>query len=116
MRSNYAEDLLEHRSNNVFALNGDGSIDPEKVGMRVGIRKRNWSNNNFSNYFNFDFTTQQVAHKLLLGYDYFQQVLLPGGSQLAARGYYSADGQRSINSYNSENKITCLTAMEIQCQ
>jgi iron complex outermembrane receptor protein len=108
MRSNYAEDLLEHRSNNVFALNGDGSIDPEKVGMRVGIRKRNWSNNNFSNYFNFDFETQQISHKLLLGYDYFQQVLLPGGSQLAARGYYSADGQRSINSYNPDNKSEYL--------
>lgn len=108
MRSNYAEDLLEHRSNNVFALNGDGSIDPEKVGMRVGIRKRNWSNNNFSNYFNFDFTTQKISHKLLLGYDYFQQVLLPGGSQLAARGYYSADGQSAINSYNPENKSDYL--------
>jgi iron complex outermembrane receptor protein len=108
MRSNYAEDLLEHRSNNVFAVLGDGSIDPEKVGMRVGIRKRNWSNNNFSNYFNFDFETSIIEHQLLVGYDYFQQVLLPGGSQLAARGYYSADGQSSINSYNPENKEAYL--------
>ena len=76
MRSNYAEDLLEHRSNNVFAVLGDGSIDPEKVGMRVGIRKRNWSNNNFSNYLNFDFETSIIEHQLLVGYDYFQQEVL----------------------------------------
>ncbi|WP_339925224.1 TonB-dependent receptor [uncultured Cyclobacterium sp.] len=108
MRSNYAEDLLEHRTDNAFAILGDGNIDPEKVGMRVGIRKRNWSNNNFSNYFNIDFETSKIEHQLLVGYDYFQQVLLPGGSQLAARGYYSADGQRSINSYNPDNKTNYL--------
>ena len=72
MRSTYAEDLLEHRSNNVFAVVGDGSIDPQKVGMRVGMRKRNWSNNNFSNYFNFEFATNKIKHQLLVGYDYFQ--------------------------------------------
>ncbi|MBD8488737.1 TonB-dependent receptor [Echinicola sp. CAU 1574] len=104
MRSNYAEDLLEHRGNNKFANFGDGSLDYEKVEMRVGIRKRDWSNNNFSNYFNYDVSTGSIDHKVLLGYDYFQQVLHPGGSQLQARGYLTADKTGSINSYNPANK------------
>ncbi|MDN3668086.1 TonB-dependent receptor [Echinicola jeungdonensis] len=108
MRSNYDEDLLEHRSNNTFAALGDGSLDPQKVGIRVGIRKRSWSNNNFNNYFNYDFTTGAIEHQMLLGYDYYQQVLHPGGSQLRARGYLTADGEGSINSYNPENKSEYL--------
>ncbi|AWW30502.1 TonB-dependent siderophore receptor [Echinicola strongylocentroti] len=104
MRSDYSEDLQEHRGNNKFANNGDGSLDIEKVEMRMGIRQRSWSNNNFSNYFNYDFSTGDVDHKLLVGYDYFQQTLHPGGSQLQARGYLTADRTGSINSYNADNK------------
>ncbi|WP_226335277.1 TonB-dependent receptor [Echinicola marina] len=104
MRSNYQEDLLEHRSNNKYAALGDGSLDPEKVEMRMSIRKRSWSNNNFNNYFNYNFNTGSVSHKMLLGYDYFQQVLHPGGSQIQARGYLLADGSGATNSYNPANK------------
>ncbi|GGF34695.1 ligand-gated channel [Echinicola rosea] len=104
MRSDYSEDLQEHRGNNKFANNGDGSLDIEKVEMRMGIRQRSWSNNNFSNYFNYDFSTGDVDHKLLVGYDYFQQTLRPGGSQLQARGYLTADRTGSINSYNPDNR------------
>ncbi len=104
MRSDYSEDLLEHRSNNKFANLGDGSEDPSQVEMRAGIRQRTWTNNNFSNYFNYDFSTGLIKHKLLLGYDYFQQTLQPGGSQLQARGYFTADMTGSINSYNVNNK------------
>ncbi len=108
MRSNYSEDLLEHRTNNTFAALGDGSLDPQKVGMRVGVRKRSWSNNNFNNYFNYNVTTGSIDHQVLFGYDYFQQVLHPGGSQLQARGYLTADGQSSINSYKPDNKSQYL--------
>lgn len=104
MRSDYSEDLQEHRGNNKFANLGDGSLDIEKVEMRMGIRQRSWSNNNFSNYFNYDFSTGDVDHKLLVGYDYFQQTLHPGGSQLQARGYLTADRTGSINSYNPANR------------
>ncbi len=104
MRSNYQEDLLEHRSNNKYAALGDGSLDPEKVEMRMSIRKRSWSNNNFNNYFNYNFSTGSINHKMLFGYDYFQQVLHPGGSQLQARGYWNADRSSAINSYNPVNK------------
>ena len=103
MRSSYREDLLEHRTANQFAAIADGTRDPEKVGMRVFIRKRNWNNDNFNNYFNFDFETGVLSHKLLVGYDYFQQVLEPGGSQLQARGYLNADRTGTINLFNPDS-------------
>lgn len=103
MRSSYREDLLEHRTANSFAALGDGSFDEEKVAMRVFIRKRNWNNNNFNNYLNFDFNIGGLENQLLVGYDYFQQILEPGGSQLEARSYLLQNGT-ATNSFNLNNK------------
>ncbi|MBT30915.1 MAG: TonB-dependent siderophore receptor [Thalassobius sp.] len=103
MRSGYTEDLLEHRTANTYASLGDGSLDIEKVEMRVFIRKRVWNNDNFNNYFNYNFKLGNIENKLLVGYDYFQQVLEPGGSQLEARGYYSADRTETINTYDPDH-------------
>ncbi|MEM1136693.1 MAG: TonB-dependent receptor, partial [Bacteroidota bacterium] len=103
MRSSYREDLLEHRTANTFAALGDGMRDPEQVEMRVFIRKRNWNNDNFNNYFNIDFETGAIEHRLLVGYDYFQQILEPGGSQLEARGYLNAARDGAVNTFNPEN-------------
>lgn len=102
LRSSYDEDLLEHRTANTFASLGDGSIDPKQVEMRVFVRKRRWNNDNFNNYLNLDLETGPLQHQLLLGYDYFQQALEPGGSQLQARGYLSADRTSTINQYDPE--------------
>ncbi|QLG46290.1 TonB-dependent receptor [Costertonia aggregata] len=102
MRSSYDEDLLEHRTSNRFAALGDGSFDEEKVAMRVFIRKRGWDNNNFNNYFNFDFDLGRVKNKLLVGYDYFQQELQPGGSQLEARSYLLQNGT-ATNVFDPDN-------------
>lgn len=103
MRSSYREDLQEHRTANQFAVLADGTRDPQNVEMRVFIRKRDWNNDNFNNYFNFDFETGVLSHKLLVGYDYFQQLLVPGGSQLQARGYLTADRTGSINTFDPGN-------------
>ncbi|QSE96198.1 TonB-dependent receptor [Fulvivirga lutea] len=103
MRSSYGEDLLEHRTANTFATLAEGNKDPEQVEMRVFIRKRNWDNDGFNNFFNFNLTTGPIEHQLLIGYDYFQQLLQPGGSQLEARGYLSADGNSAINSFDPTN-------------
>ncbi len=103
MRSSYREDLLEHRTANTFAALGDGSRDSRQVEMRVFVRKRNWNNDNFNNYFNFNFETGTLSHQLLIGYDYLQQVQEPGGSQLQARGYLTADRSGIINSFNPDN-------------
>ncbi|MFS4416751.1 TonB-dependent siderophore receptor [Maribacter sp. 2307ULW6-5] len=102
MRSSYDEDLLEHRTSNRFAALGDGGIDEESVAMRVFIRKRAWDNNSFNNYFNFDFDLGDVSNKLLVGHDYFQQELQPGGSQLEARSYLLQNGG-ATNVFNPDN-------------
>ena len=103
LHSSYHEDLLEHRTANTFATLGDGSTDPEQVEMRVFVRKRNWNNDNFNNYFTLDLKTGPLQHQLLVGYDYFRQTLRPGGSQLQARGYLSADRTESIRRFDPDN-------------
>lgn len=102
MRSSYDEDLLEHRTSNRFASLADGSFDEEQVAMRVFIRKRAWDNNSFNNYFNIDYDLGSVTNKLLVGYDYFQQELQPGGSQLEARSYLLLNGG-ATNVFNPAN-------------
>lgn len=100
--SSYDEDLLEHRTSNRFAVLGDGTIDETKVAMRVFERKRKWNNNTFNNYLNFDYNLGESSNKLLVGYDYFRQELLPGGSQLEARSYLLQNGT-ATNVFNSAN-------------
>ena len=103
LRSSYDEDLLEHRTANTFASLGDGSLDPQQVEMRVFVRKRSWNNDNFNNYLNLNLETGLLQHQLLVGYDYFQQALEPGGSQLQARGYLSADRTATFNRFDPDN-------------
>ena len=103
LRSSYDEDLLEHRTANTFASLGDGSLDPQQVEMRVFVRKRSWNNDNFNNYLNLNLETGLLQHQLLVGYDYFQQALEPGGSQLQARGYLSADRTATLNAFDPDN-------------
>ena len=100
--SSYDEDLLEHRTSNRFASLGDGSIDETKVAMRVFERKRTWNNNTFNNYLNLDYDIGKASNKLLIGYDYFRQELLPGGSQLEARSYLLQNGS-ATNVFNPAN-------------
>lgn len=100
--SSYTEDLLEHRTSNQFAALGDGTFDDTKVAMRVFYRKRSWNNNAFNNYLNADYSIGKVKNTLLLGYDYFRQEQLPGGSQLEARTYLLQNGG-TANSFNPRN-------------
>ncbi|MDI9881584.1 TonB-dependent receptor [Flectobacillus longus] len=100
MHSNYNEDLLEHRSANTYAKDGKGAVIPSQVEMQVFIRKRTYNADNFTGYFNYELETGRLKHKLLLGYDYAQQELMPGGSQLQARGYRNATNTGAINTYN----------------
>ncbi|SFC23413.1 iron complex outermembrane recepter protein [Flagellimonas taeanensis] len=102
LNSGYDEDLLEHRTANAFATLGDGSSDITKVAMRVFLRKRSWNNQNFNNYLNYNFKIGEIDSKLLVGYDYFQQELEPGGSQLEAATYLLQNGT-ATNSFNPDN-------------
>ncbi len=100
MKTGYEEDLLEHRSANTYAKDGAGQNIPNLVEMQVFIRQRRWFDDNISNYFNLDFATGKLAHRLVIGYDYAQQKLAPGGSQLVARGYRNAANTGAINTFN----------------
>ncbi len=102
--SSYDEDLQEHRTANTYAALGDGTRSATDVEMRVFIRRREFFNANFNNYLNYDVTTGPLEHRVLLGYDYFEQQGLPGGSQLQARGYLTADRTGAINSFNAARK------------
>jgi len=70
--------------------------------MRVFERKLKWNNNTFNNYLNFDYNLGESSNKLLVGYDYFRQELLPGGSQMEARSYLIQNGT-ATNVLNSAN-------------
>lgn len=100
--SSYSEDLLEHRTSNQFAALGDGTFDDTKVAMRVFIRKRTWNNNAFNNYFNAKYQVGKIKNTALVGYDYFRQELLPGGSQLQAQTYLLKNGG-TTNSFRVAN-------------
>ncbi|SHO64596.1 TonB-dependent receptor [Algoriphagus zhangzhouensis] len=100
--SSYSEDLLEHRTSNQFAALGDGSFDDTQVAMRVFIRKRTWNNNAFNNYINAKYQLGKIKNTALVGYDYFRQELLPGGSQLEAQTYLLKNGG-TTNSFKVAN-------------
>lgn len=103
MRTGYEEDLLEHRGANTYAKDATGKNIDTQLEMQVFIRKRRWFDDNISNYFNIDLETGPLKHRLVVGYDYAQQKLAPGGTQLVARGYRNAANTASINTFVPAN-------------
>ena len=108
MRTNFDEDLLEHRTSNAYAKDGAGKEIPTQVEMQVFIRKRVWNNSNFVNYLNIDFDLGSVKNKVVVGYDYANQKLSPGGSQLVGGGYRNAANTGSIATFVAANKAQYL--------
>lgn len=87
VRTGYEEDLLEHRSANAYAKDSAGNIIPTLVEMQVFIRKRKRFVDNLSAFFTYEFNLGRSENKLVIGYDYGQEVQPFGGSQLQASGY-----------------------------
>ena len=93
LHSSYDEDLQEHRQANAYVSKADGKTDYSKIVMTAQIRKRNFRNNSFNNFFNLKVNTGEVKHNILLGYDYYLTQMLPSSSEMQARGYLLKNGK-----------------------
>lgn len=108
IRTGYTEDLLEHRSANRYASSADGSTIPTEIAMQVFMRKRKRYIDNVSSFFVYKTKTGKLDHNMILGYDYAQEKVPAGGSQLTATGYRNAANTAAINTYNPNNSSAYL--------
>lgn len=108
IRTGYNEDLLEHRGANKYASAGDGSTIPTAIEMQVFQRKRKRYIDNLSTFFKYEAKTGALDHNLIAGFDYAQEEVPAGGSQLTASGYRNAANNGFIATYNPANKANYL--------
>lgn len=106
--STYDEDMMEHSQDNAYVKLADGSDDPSRVLMRLTKRYRFFRNHSFNNFLTWDVHTGPVAHKLLLGYDYFRTELTPGSSYLEAGGYLLKNG-KTARTFDKKKAADYLT-------
>lgn len=92
MKQTWSEDLIEHRTTNAFAVDIDNVPVTSLAAMQFVQRQQFWNTDNLNAYFNADFKTGKLSHKLLLGYDMSGWHKTKGGGQNAARGYLLKDG------------------------
>ena len=92
MKQTWTEDLQEHRTTNAFAVDMNNQPVASLAMMQFVQRQQYWDIDNLSAYFNFDFKTGKLNHKLLTGYDLSSWNKNKGGAQNAARGYLLKDG------------------------
>lgn len=92
MKQTWTEDLQEHRTTNSFAVDINNQPVASLAMMQFVQRQQYWDIDNLSAYFNFDFKTGKLNHKLLTGYDLSSWNKNKGGAQNAARGYLLKDG------------------------
>ena len=102
MKQTWTEDLQEHRTLNSFAVDIDNQPVTTLAAMRFIQRQQFWDTDNLNAYFNADFTTGEVSHKLLVGYDLSRWHKTRGGGQNSARGFRLTDGT-TARSFDPDN-------------
>ncbi len=92
MKQNWNEDLLEHRTNNAFAIDENNQPIRSLAGMIAVQRQQKYATDNISTYFNINTKTFDLEHKLVVGYDRIINQKLRGGGINTAQGYRLKDG------------------------
>ncbi len=92
MKQTWTENLQEHRTTNAFAVDMNNQPVTSLAAMQFVQRQQYWNTDNLNAYFNADFKTGKIGHKLLIGYDLSRWNKTKGGGQNAARGYLLNDG------------------------
>lgn len=104
MKFLYDEDLLEHRTSNRYAVDADGVQIPTLMEMQTIRRQAKNYNDNINLYGVADLKTGKLEHKVLIGYDYNQNITPVGSSNYNAKGYLNAARNGTISTYNKANK------------
>lgn len=110
MKQTWSEDLQEHRTTNAFAVDMNNQPVTNLAAMQFVQRQQYWNVDNLNAYFNFDFKTARIEHKLLVGYDLSRWNKTKGGGQNSARGYLLKDGTVAnsfipANAYNYQTIV-----------
>jgi iron complex outermembrane receptor protein len=92
MKQNWNEDLLEHRTNNAFAVDENNVPIRSLAGMIAVQRQQKFSTDNLSTYFTARAGTFGLLHQLVVGYDRITTQKLRGGGTNTAQGYRLKDG------------------------
>jgi iron complex outermembrane receptor protein len=92
MKQNWTEDLLEHRTNNAFAVDENNQPIRTMAGMIAVQRQQKFSTDNLSTYLSINTRTSVLEHKIVRGYDRISTQKLRGGGINTAQGYRLKDG------------------------
>ncbi|UII76690.1 TonB-dependent receptor [Flagellimonas sp. HMM57] len=95
MKQTWEEDLAEHRTVNAAAVDIEGNPINTLAEMRYVERKQFWVTDNFNAFVNFDFESDKITNKALIGYDGSWWERTKGGGQNGARRYLRNDGSVS---------------------
>ena len=103
MKQTWDEDLAEHRVDG-NAVDVDGNVIPTLARMRYDRRQQFWETDNVSVYFNYDFKTEKITNKILVGYDASRWERKIGAGFLRARRYLTTSGgQSNFKPINRDN-------------
>jgi len=92
MKQNWNEDLLEHRTNNAFAVDENSSPIRSLAGMIAVQRQQKFATDNLSPYLAIQANTFGLSHQIVAGYDRINTQKLRGGGISTAQGYRLKDG------------------------
>ena len=103
MKQSWNEDLVEHRTNNAFAVDENNQPIRSLAGMIVVQRQQKFTTDNLSPYLAIIANTFGFSHQLVIGYDRISTQKLRGGGINTAQGYRLKDGTVT-NRYDASKK------------